>query len=179
MGLIRRTSTVILSAEALDLLSRESAAEFARVLICPLAANSIRARMVAHSKSEAISHAKSASSSRAAYVLLAMMPCRDVPLARSFSTPTPEEELKMTADPKAPGADARVYFELEEIAPTMPQHYEYPLCADQGAHREGQGDGRRSSCLTCEGTCKVDAHQGPHHSLRRHHYSARGKAGQT
>ena len=38
-----------------------------------------------------------------------------------FQPPTPEE-LKMTSDPKAPGADA-VYFKIEEIA-NDPLHFQ-------------------------------------------------------
>ena len=42
-------------------------------------------------------------------------------LRAQFQPPT-DEELKMTADPKAPGADA-VYLNIEEIA-NDPMHYQ-------------------------------------------------------
>ena len=55
-----------------------------------------------------------------------------------FQAPT-DEELKMTADPKAPGA-AAVYLNIEEIA-NDPLHYQSYLRAHQGADGEGQGTG--------------------------------------
>ena len=55
-----------------------------------------------------------------------------------FQPPT-DEELKMTADPKAPGA-AAVYLDYVETANdprALPKH----LRPDQSAHRKGQGAG--------------------------------------
>jgi hypothetical protein len=54
----------------------------------------------------------------AALIFAALSP---VVLCAQFQQPT-EEELKMTSDPKAPGADA-VYFEINEVA-NDPMHYQ-------------------------------------------------------
>ncbi len=56
---------------------------------------------------------------RSAVLLLALV--SPAVVCAQFQPPTPEE-LKMTSDPKAPGADA-VYFDIEEIA-NDPMHYQ-------------------------------------------------------
>ena len=94
-------------------------------------------------------------------------------LRAQFQRPTPEE-LKMTADPKAPGA-AAVFLNVEEVTddPTpLPQL----LCPHQSARRRRARSWPPSRFLTAW-RLQDHRHKGPHNPLRRNRHSARWQAG--
>ena len=90
-----------------------------------------------------------------------------------FQPPNPDE-LKMTADPKAPGA-AAVYLDIKEIDKRSAALREL-LRAHQSTHRKGQGAGDGRTSLPA-GQLEDHRHQGPHHPSRRNHHSADRQAG--
>jgi hypothetical protein len=89
-----------------------------------------------------------------------------------FQQPT-AEELKMTADPKAPGA-AAVYLNIEEIA-NDPLHYQSYYARIKVLSEKGKELATVELPYLRNGF-KITNIEGSHHSPRRHGHSARRKA---
>ena len=106
----------------------------------------------------------------AALIVAAVSP---VIVCAQFQQPN-NEELKMTADPKAPGADA-VYLEINEIA-NDPLHYKSTYTRIKVLTEKGK-ELATVELPYLKGILQSQRHQGPHHPSRWHYDSAHRQAG--
>ncbi len=108
---------------------------------------------------------------RSAILLLAAL--SPALVCAQFQQPT-DDELKMTADPKAPGADA-VYLDIEEIA-NDPMHYQTYYARIKVLTEKGKELATVETPLS-EGQQESHRHQRPDHPCRRNHHSAHRETG--
>ena len=103
------------------------------------------------------------------FVLVAALSLSPLILRAQFQQPT-DEELKMTSDPKAPGA-AAVFLDIEEVA-SDPLHNQSTYARIKVLTEKGKELATVEASLP-EGDLQDRRHQGTHHPSRRDCDSAR------